>query len=153
MTRPRGPVALLVKRKIVPLLLAYAVLAGQPAISKADVRQELLRLINRLSPQAADGYVHLQTIKEEEAAHELGWPNARGKVHGWTKTLVEAGFLRRLGFGLIASYKGLVWETQTGRPRASTTSKSWNWTTRIRKPSSSRISSAWQTRSPAAGAG
>ena len=45
MTRPRGPVALLVKRKLVPLLLAYAFLA-QPTASQADVRQELLRLIN-----------------------------------------------------------------------------------------------------------
>jgi uncharacterized protein YkwD len=46
MTRPRGSVALLVKRKLIPLLLAYSVLAGQPAVSEADVRQDLLRLIN-----------------------------------------------------------------------------------------------------------
>jgi len=45
MTRPRGPVALLVKKKLVPLLLAYAFLA-QPSVSQADVRQDLLRLIN-----------------------------------------------------------------------------------------------------------
>ncbi len=45
MTRPRGPVALLVKKKLLPLLLAYAFLA-QPTASRADVRQDLLRLIN-----------------------------------------------------------------------------------------------------------
>jgi uncharacterized protein YkwD len=49
MTHPRQPVALLVKRKLVPLLLALSavsVLAGQPVASQADLRQELLRLIN-----------------------------------------------------------------------------------------------------------
>jgi len=35
-----------VKKKLVPLLLAYAVLTGQPSVSQTDVRQDLLRLIN-----------------------------------------------------------------------------------------------------------
>jgi len=74
--------------------------------------EELLRLINRLSPEPLDGHVRLREIAYEVADDKLGWPNGRQKVHEWARTLGDVGFIERGAFNMTATYKGLAWETR-----------------------------------------
>ena len=48
---------------------------------------ELLRLINRLSPDPSESYVRLRGIEYSAVARELSQPNAIHSVHEWGKTL------------------------------------------------------------------
>jgi len=74
--------------------------------------EQLLRLINRLSPEPMNDHVRLREIKYDAAVAELGWPNGRQKVHEWAKTLGDAGFIQSGAFDMVATYKGLAWETR-----------------------------------------
>src|SRR5687768_2293436 len=108
MTHPRGSVALLVKKKLAPLLLAL--LAGQPAISQADVHQELLRLINAERSRAGSPPLRLNdalTRAAQQHADEISrsgnfrngsseemrkrLQQAGYQAHEWTENLTQSG--------------------------------------------------------------
>jgi uncharacterized protein YkwD len=95
MTRPRGSVALLVKRKLVPLLLAL--LAGHPAVSQADVRQDLLRLINAERSRAGSPPLRLDdalTRAAQQHADEIARSGdfQRGSSEVMRKRIQQAGY-------------------------------------------------------------
>ncbi len=97
MTHPRRSVALLVKRKLIPLLLAYAVLAGQPAASQADVRQELLRLINAERSRVGSPPLHLDHALGRAAQQHADEISRSGDFHsgsseGMRTWLQQAGY-------------------------------------------------------------
>lgn len=109
MLRRQPLVAPIVKRKLVPLLLAYAFLA-QPTASQADVRQELLRLINAERSRAGSPPLRLNDALNRAAqqhADEIsrsgnfqnGSSEAMRKrlqqvgyhAHEWTENLTQSG--------------------------------------------------------------
>lgn len=95
MTRPRGPVALLVKRKLAPLLLAL--LAGAPAASQADVRQDLLRLINAERSRAGSPPLRLdddlnRVAQQHADAISRSGSFQRGSNDEMSKRLQQVGY-------------------------------------------------------------
>jgi len=97
MTHPRRSVALLVKKNVIPLLLAYAVLAGQPTASQADVRQELLRLINAERSRVGSPPLHLDDALSRAAqqhADEISRNGdfQSGSSEGMRNRLQQAGY-------------------------------------------------------------
>jgi len=95
MTRPRGPVALLVKRKLALLLLAM--LAGQPAVPQGDMRQELLRLINAERSRAGSPPLRLNDTLTRAAQHHADAISRSGDFESLSseevgKRLQQAGY-------------------------------------------------------------
>ena len=94
---PRQPlVAPVVKRKLVPLLLAYAFLA-QPTASQADVRQELLRLINAERSRVGSPPLRLDDALNRAAqqhADEISRSGSfqRGSNEATSKRLQQVGY-------------------------------------------------------------
>ena len=110
MTRQRGSVALLVKRKLLPLLLLACAFLAQPTASQADVRQDLLRLINAERSRTGSPPLRLDdalTRAAQQHADEIsrsgnfqnGSSEAMRKrlqqagyqAHEWTENLTQSG--------------------------------------------------------------
>lgn len=84
------------KRKLVPLLLAYAVLAGPPAVSQ-DTRQELLRLINAERSRVGSPPLRLNdalTRAAQQHANEISRSGnfQSGSSEAMRKRLQQAGY-------------------------------------------------------------
>ena len=77
-------------------------------------QEELLLLINKLSPQVASDHVWLESFRDEYTWTELGWPDGRRRLWTVAKELEERGLVRQAIHELRASYRGLVWETRRG---------------------------------------
>jgi uncharacterized protein YkwD len=110
MTPPRARVVLLVKRKLLPLLLFGAVLAGQPVLSQDNVRQELLRLVNAERAKAGAPPLRLDDALSRAAQQHAEEISRSGKLqsgsseemqerlrqagyhaHEWTENLTQSG--------------------------------------------------------------
>ena len=117
---PRAGVFLLVKRKLVPLLLALTTAA--PAAAQGDVRQELLRLINAERSRAGSPPLHLDDALARAAqqhADEIArsgdfrsgsseamrnrLQRAGYQAHEWTENIIQSG---ADAAGLLRYWKG-----------------------------------------------
>lgn len=81
--------------------------------------EELLRVVNRLSPQTEPDHVWLQDIRPEALFAELSWDKDIKRLWRVSRDLNDEGFiLGRFWSGgeceLRATYQGLVWETRRG---------------------------------------
>lgn len=78
--------------------------------------EQLLRAVNRLSPQTAPDHVWLKEIPTEILGAELGWDHESLLFKRVAKELMDWGLLwGRLFIGetiLFSNYRGLVWETR-----------------------------------------
>ena len=100
MPRPQPRVAPVVKRKLVPLLLAALGLATQPALSQsevAQVRQELMRLINAERSRAGSPPLHLDGALTRAAQQHAEEISRRGTLRAGSseemqKRLVQVGY-------------------------------------------------------------
>ncbi len=77
-------------------------------------QEELLLLVNRLSPQHADDHVWLESFGDERLISELDWPDGRQRVFTVARELAERGMIRAIGNEWRSSYRGLVWQTRRG---------------------------------------
>lgn len=84
-----------------------------------EEHEELLRVVNRLSPQTALDHVWLKYLQSETLVGELGWDKDVQRLCRVGRDLNEWGFITgRFWIGgvceLAANYHGLVWETRRG---------------------------------------
>ena len=88
--------------------------------SKLDPEEEeLLKLVNRLSPRGGESYAWLEDISHRALLSELTWPQGLELVWPVAEDLSKRGFIGALfTFGpnitVSATYRGLVWETKRG---------------------------------------
>ncbi len=85
--------------------------------------QQLLHVVNRLSPHSEDGYAWVEGIDEKILTAELGWSADPLHLESVAKDLEQWGYVSGLfvfgGIQLAATYRGLVWETKQGFTRMS----------------------------------
>jgi len=80
--------------------------------------QQLLHVVNRLSPHSEDGYAWVEGIAEKVLTAELGWFADPLHLESVAKDLEQWGYVSGLfvfgGIKLAATYRGLVWEMKQG---------------------------------------
>ena len=80
--------------------------------------QQLLHVVNRLSPYSEDGYAWVEGIAEKVLTAELGWFADPLHLESVAKDLEQWGYVSGLfvfgGIKLAATYRGLVWEMKQG---------------------------------------
>jgi len=85
--------------------------------------QQLLQVVNRLSPHSEDVYAWVEGIDEKILTLELGWSADPLHLESVAKDLEQWGYVSGLfymgGMQLAATYRGLVWETKQGFTRMS----------------------------------
>lgn len=78
--------------------------------------QQLLHVVNRLSPHSEDGYAWVEGIAEKVLTAELGWFADPLHLESVAKDLEQWGYVSGSfvfgGIKLAATYRGLVWETK-----------------------------------------
>jgi len=84
-------------------------------------QEQLLRAVNRLSPQSAEDHAWVEWAERDDLLSELGWSDKEGIDLLWAVSdeLEEQHFVRahkRIGAAvdLEATYRGLVWEHKRG---------------------------------------
>ena len=85
--------------------------------------QQLLQVVNRLSPHSEDGYAWVEGIDEKVLTAELDWSADPLHLESVAKDLEQWEYVSGLfffgGMQLSATYRGLVWETKQGFTRMS----------------------------------
>ncbi len=85
--------------------------------------QQLIQVVNRLSPHSEDGYAWIVGIDENTLTLELGWSDDPLRLESVAKDLEQWGYVSGLffigGMQLAATYRGLVWEKKQGFTRMS----------------------------------
>ena len=85
--------------------------------------QQLLQVVNRLSPHSENGHAWVEGIAEKTLTLELGWSADPLLLESVAKDLEQWGFVNGLfffgGIQLTATYRGLIWETKQGFTRMS----------------------------------
>lgn len=80
--------------------------------------QQLLQVVNRLSPHSEDDHAWVEGIAEKTLTAELGWSADPLLLESVANDLEQWGFVSGLfffgGMQLTATYRGLVWETKQG---------------------------------------
>jgi len=93
----------------------WSIICAEPL--KPD-QVQLLRTVNRLSPEPTPNYVTVRWVDESEIVPELAWARDRDLLFAVATELQAAGLVKERGtFGpptLHATYRGLVWETRRG---------------------------------------
>ncbi len=83
-----------------------------------EEQQQLLKVINRLSPHATEGFAWLETVTREALLSELSWSGNLDQLWSVARDLDQWGYITgRFYFGgmsLSATYQGLVWESRRG---------------------------------------
>ena len=82
-------------------------------------RQELLAVVNRLSPQAAEDYAWVEWVASADMLAELRWSDGMDLLWPVAEELERLHLVRRHAVmgpnvDLHATYRGLVWETRRG---------------------------------------
>ncbi len=82
-------------------------------------QQQLLKVINRLSPHTADGYTWLEQVTRETLLSELSWAVDRYLLWSVAQDLQQWGYITGRFYhdgsmDLFATYRSLVWETRRG---------------------------------------
>jgi len=80
--------------------------------------EQLLRVVNRLSPHREEAHAWVEEIAENTLTAELGWSADPLLLESVANDLKQWGFVNGLffigGMQLSATYRGLVWETKQG---------------------------------------
>lgn len=84
-----------------------------------EEQQQLLKVINRLSPHSTEGYAWLEKVTRETLLSELSWARDLDLLRSVAQDLDQWGYISgRFHQGgtmhLFATYRGLVWETKQG---------------------------------------
>lgn len=78
--------------------------------------QQLLKVVNRLSPHSEDDHAWVEGIADNALTSELGWSADPLLLDSVVNDLKQWGFVSGLffigGMQLTATYRGLVWETK-----------------------------------------
>jgi hypothetical protein len=81
-----------------------------------EEQQQLLKVMNRLSPHATEDYAWLETVTREALLSELSWSGDIDQLWSVAQELHQWGYITgRFYFGgmsLSATYRSLVWETR-----------------------------------------